>query len=58
MEYDKILAVHVMINLLLWMGIQFRILKVHPCMSFVALLLPFWGVLIVLIVQLDRKSVV
>ena len=51
MEYDKLLAVHVMINLLLWMGIQFRILKVHPYMSFVALLLPFWGVLIVLIIQ-------
>ena len=51
MEYEQLLAVHVMINLLLWMGIRFRILKVHPYMSVVALLLPFWGVLIVLVVQ-------
>ena len=51
MEFEQLLAVHLMINLLLWMGIQFGFLKVHPYMSFVGLLLPFWGVLIVLIVQ-------
>lgn len=51
MEYEQLLAIHLMINLLLWVGIQFGILKVHPYMSVVALLLPFWGVLIVLIIQ-------
>ena len=51
MGYEQILAVHIMINLLVWMAIQFGFLKVHPYMSIVALLLPVLGVLLVLILH-------
>lgn len=51
MVYKQLLVVHLVINLLLWLGMHFRILKVRPYMSVVALLLPFWGVLVVLIIQ-------
>ena len=51
MEIEQVLAIHLMINLLVWMFIQFRFLKVHPYMSFVALLLPVWGVLLILILH-------
>lgn len=45
------LAAHLIISLLCFLGIQFNILKVHKYMFFVALLLPFWGVLILLILH-------
>ena len=51
MGYEQLLAVHLMINLLLWMAVMFGFLQVHPYMCFVALLVPVWGVLIVLIIQ-------
>lgn len=46
-----LLAVHLVISALVFLGIQFHILKVHKCMFFVALLVPFWGVLTVLILH-------
>ena len=46
-----LLAVHSLICLLTFFGIHFNILKVHKCMFFVALLLPFWGVLILLVLH-------
>lgn len=45
------IAAHLIICLLILLGIRFRILSVHKYMFFVALLLPFWGVLIVLILH-------
>lgn len=45
------LAVHLLICLLTFLGIQFDILKVHKYMFFVALLLPFWGILLVLMLH-------
>ena len=51
MEYEQFLAAHLMINLLVWALIQFRILKVRLYMCVVALLMPFWGALIVLILH-------
>jgi len=44
-------AVHLLICLLVFIGIWFKVLSVHKYMFFVALLLPFWGVLIVLILH-------
>ena len=44
-------AVHLLVCLLAFLGIHFNILKVHKYMFFVALLLPFWGVLILLILH-------
>ena len=46
-----LLAVHLVICLLCLLGIHFRILKVHKYMFVVALLLPFWGVLLLLILH-------
>ena len=46
-----LLAVHLLICLLTFLGIQFNILKVHKYMFFVALFLPFWGVLVLLILH-------
>lgn len=46
-----LLAVHLVISALVFLGIQFHILKVHKYMFFVALLVPFWGVLTVLILH-------
>lgn len=46
-----LLAVHLLICLLTFFGIKFNILKVHKYMFFVALLLPFWGILILLILH-------
>lgn len=51
MLYVILLAVHLIISLLVFLGIRFRVLKVHKYMFFVALLLPFWGVLAVLILH-------
>ena len=51
MIYVILLAIHLVISVLVFLGIQFHILKVHDYMFFVALLLPFWGVLLVLILH-------
>lgn len=51
MIYIKLLAVHLIISLLVWLGIRFHILKVHPYMFAVVLLIPLWGVLLVLILH-------
>ena len=45
------LAIHVLCCILVLWGLIFKILKVHRYMFFVALLLPFWGVLIVIILH-------
>ncbi len=44
-------AIHLLVSLLCFLGIRFGILKVHKYMFFVALLLPFWGALILLILH-------
>ena len=46
-----LLIVHLIISALVFLGIQFHILKVHKYMFFVALLMPLWGVLTVLILH-------
>ncbi len=51
MLYIILIAVHLILSVLVFLGIKFNILKVHKYMFFVALLLPFWGVLIVLILH-------
>lgn len=43
--------IHLIVCLLVFLGIRADILKVHDYMFFVALLLPFWGVLLVLILH-------
>lgn len=45
------MALHVLCCILVLAGIVFKILKVHKYMFFVALCLPFWGLLIVLILH-------
>jgi len=44
-------SIHILLCVLVFFGIAFRILTVNKYMFFVALLLPFWGVLIVLILH-------
>ena len=51
MLYIILLAVHLLISLLVYFGIQFHILKVHRYMFFVAFFLPFWGFLTILILH-------
>lgn len=51
MIYVVVLAVHLVISVLVFLGIQFHILKVHNYMFFVALFMPFWGVLLVLVLH-------
>ncbi len=51
MLYIILLAIHLIICVLVFLGIKFNILKVHDYMFFVALFLPFWGVLAVLILH-------
>ena len=51
MWYIALLAVHLLICLLIFFGIRTEILKAHSYMFFVALFLPFWGALIVLILH-------
>ena len=51
MWYIILPAVHLLICLLVFLGLRAQILKVHDYMFFVALLLPFWGVLLVLILH-------
>ena len=41
------LAAHLAVSFLVWRGIQSHMLKVHPYMAAVVLLMPFWGVLLV-----------
>lgn len=45
------LAAHLAVSFLVWRGIQLHMLKVHPYMLAVVLLMPFWGVLLVLILH-------
>ena len=51
MTYILLLIAHIAISALVFFGIKLNILKVHKYMFLVALLLPFWGVLIVLILH-------
>ena len=51
MLYIIFLAVHVLVCLLVYLGIEFHILKVHRYMFFVVLFIPFWGLLTVLILH-------
>lgn len=51
MIYIILTAVHIVLCLLVLFGIVFQVLSVHKYMFLVALLLPFWGVLIVLILH-------
>ena len=51
MQYLLFAAVHMILCLLIFLGIRFRVLSVHKYMFFVALLLPFWGILIVLLLH-------
>lgn len=46
-----LLAAHLLISVLAFLGIHLNILKVHKYMFFVVLLLPFWGALILLILH-------
>ena len=46
-----LLTVHLIISALVFLGIQLHILKVRKYMFLLALLLPIWGVLIVLILH-------
>ena len=45
------LATHLAVSFLVWRGIQSHTLKVHPYMLGVVLMMPFWGVLLVLILH-------
>lgn len=47
MLYIILIAVHLIVSALVFLGIKFNILKVHKYMFFITLLLPFWGVLLV-----------
>ncbi len=51
MLYIIAAVVHLLVCLLVFIGIKTRVLSVHKYMFFVALLLPLWGVLIVLILH-------
>lgn len=51
MIYIIAAAVHILVCLLVFIGIKIRVLSVHKYMFFVALLIPLWGVLIVLILH-------
>lgn len=45
------LTAHLAVSFLVWWGIRSHILKVHPYMLAVVLLMPFWGLLLVLILH-------
>lgn len=51
MLYIILLAVHFIVCLLVFLGIEMNVLKVHRYMFFVVLFLPFWGLLAVLILH-------
>ena len=53
MIYLILAAVHLILCLLVFLGIKFRVLSIHKYMFFVALFLPFWGVLIILILHFE-----
>ena len=46
-----LLILHLIISALVFFGIQFDILRVHKYMFFVALFMPFWGVLVILVLH-------
>ncbi len=46
-----LLGIHLLLCLLAFLGIKFNILKVHKYMFFVALFLPFWGLLVLLVLH-------
>lgn len=49
--YFSLLLLHILFCLLTYLGVKLHLLHVHPYMMFVVLCLPFWGVLIVLILH-------
>ena len=49
--WNILLAAHLFVCLLVFLGIYFNLLKVHKYMFFVALLLPFWGVMVLFILH-------
>lgn len=51
MLFVILIMVHLIVSVLMFLGIKFNILKVHKYMFFVALFLPFWGPLLVLILH-------
>lgn len=51
MIYIILAALHLIVCLLIFIGIYFDALSVHKYMFFVALFLPFWGALIVMILH-------
>lgn len=51
MLYIVLTAIHLVLSLLVLVGILTGVLSVHKYMFFVALFLPFWGILIVLILH-------
>lgn len=51
MLYIILMAVHFIVCLLVFLGIEMNVLKVHRYMFFVVLFLPFWGLLAVLILH-------
>lgn len=51
MLYIILLGVHLLLCVLVFLGIQFHILKVHKYMFFVVLFLPFWGLVILFILH-------
>ena len=51
MLFIILMAIHIIVCLLLLVGIELNIIKVHRYMFFVALLLPFWGVLVLLMLH-------
>ena len=53
MLFAVLLLLHIIISLLVFFGIRSGLLKVHKVMFWVALLLPFWGVLTVMVLHLQ-----
>ncbi len=51
MLYILSAVIHLMISLLVWIGIKSRVLKVHKYMFWVVLMVPLWGVLLVLVLH-------
>lgn len=51
MIYFILLILHLIVSALVFLGIRFELLRVHKYMFYVALLLPVWGVLTVLILH-------
>lgn len=53
MVWLTVIVIHLLVCVLLFLGIHSGILKVHNYMFFVALLLPFWGAVVVLLLHLQ-----